>query len=54
MPWPDGVWMWVTQGDSKFDLVPLLFESQHQAQHYATTVWGGAARVELYREIDDA
>ena len=28
-------WLWVTQGDSKFQLAPLLFEDKELAEEYA-------------------
>lgn len=49
---PDGEYLWVTQGDSKFQLAPLLFESFDEAQIYALTTWGDRAIVAEYTEND--
>lgn len=54
VPWPDGEYLWVIQGDSKFQLEPMLFDSYQQASQYALTVWGAGAIVELYQESDHA
>ena len=43
-------WLWVTQGDSKFQLEPLLFEERELAEEYALKVWGHNAIVEEYGE----
>lgn len=43
-------WLWVTQGDSKFQLVPLLFDSKQEAEQHALNVWGDSAIVEEYGE----
>ena len=43
-------WLWVTRGDSKFQIEPILFDTQQQAQAYAAGVWGDAAVVEVYDE----
>ena len=48
--WPDGEFLWVTQGDSKFHLAPLLFDTKEEAEHYALSVWGETAKVEEYGE----
>lgn len=48
--WPDGEYLWVTQGDSKFHLAPLLFETKEEAEQYALSVWGETAKVEEYGE----
>ena len=50
VPFPDGEFLWVTQGDSKFHLEPILFESRNEAEEYALNVWGSNAKVELYGE----
>jgi hypothetical protein len=50
VPFPDGEFLWVTQGDSKFHLEPILFESRYEAEEYALTVWGSNAKVEEYGE----
>lgn len=47
-------WLWVTRGDSKFHLAPMLFETKQQAEEYALTVWGENARVEEYGQEKDA
>jgi hypothetical protein len=44
---PDQEWLWVTQGDAKFHIRPLLFDSEQQAQEHAR-VWGDQARVAPY------
>ena len=54
VPWPDGEYLWVTQGDQKFHLTPLLFDSYQQASQYALTVWGVGAIVEAYQESPHA
>jgi hypothetical protein len=41
-------YLWVTQGDSKFHLEPLLFDSKEAAEEYALTVWGEDAIVAEY------
>jgi len=41
-------WLWVTQGDGKFQLEPLLFEEKELAEEYALKVWGYSAIVEEY------
>ena len=46
-------WLWVTQGDSKFQLAPLLFEDKELAEEYALKVWGPNAIVEEYVEETD-
>ena len=43
-------WLWVTKGDSKFQLAPLLFEIKQEAVDYALNVWGETAIVEEYGE----
>lgn len=45
---PDGEYLWVTVGDSKFQIEPLLFDSKELAQEYALNTWGDYAIVELY------
>lgn len=51
--WPDGEFLWVTQGDSKFHLAPLLFDTKEEAEQYALSVWGETAKVEEYGESKD-
>lgn len=46
----DHDYLWVTRGDSKFQLEPLLFEDKREAEEYALNVWGINARVEEYTE----
>lgn len=53
IPFPDGEFLWVTQGDSKFHLEPLLFEDRADAEEYALKVWGYNAKVEEYGESKD-
>lgn len=48
IPFPDGELLWVTQGDSKFNLQPILFDSEQEAIYYASTVWGNVAKVMPY------
>ncbi len=43
-------WLWVTIGDSKFQLEPILFEEKEDAEEYALKVWGPNAIVEEYGE----
>jgi hypothetical protein len=50
IPFPDGEYLWVIQGDGKFQLEPLLFDTFQQASQYALTVWGAGAIVEVYQE----
>lgn len=50
VPFLDGEYLWVTMGDSKFHLEPVLFESKYEAEEYALNVWGISAKVELYGE----
>lgn len=50
IPFPDNEYLWVTQGDSKFHLAPLLFETRNDAEKYALTVWGEHAIVAEYTE----
>lgn len=49
IPMPDQEWLWVTQGDAKFHIRPLLFDSEQQALDHAR-VWGDQARVAPYLE----
>jgi hypothetical protein len=51
--WPDGEFLWVTEGDSKFQITPKLFESRIEAEEYALNVWGDSAIVEEYGENKD-
>jgi hypothetical protein len=53
IPFPDGEFLWVTQGDSKFHIEPLLFETKEEAEQYSLNVWGINAKVELYGESKD-
>lgn len=46
----DQDWLWVTIGDSKFQLEPMLFEEREDAEEYALKVWGPNAIVEEYGE----
>ena len=46
-------WLWVTMGDSKFQLEPMLFEERELAEEYAVKVWGPGAIVEVYGESKD-
>lgn len=43
-------WLWITIGDSKFQLEPMLFEERVLAEEYALKVWGNNAIVEEYDE----
>lgn len=54
VPWPDGEYLWVTQGDGKFHLTPMLFDTLQEASQYALTVWGAGAIVEVYQETHHA
>jgi hypothetical protein len=45
---PDGEYLWVTMGDSKFQLRPVLFDTQEEAEQYALNVWGDSAIVDEY------
>lgn len=49
----DHDYLWVTKGDSKFQLEPVLFESKEEAEQYALNVWGSNAKVEVYGESKD-
>lgn len=49
----DSDYMWVTQGDSKFQLAPLLFDDKKEAEEYALKVWGPTAIVDVYGEDKD-
>lgn len=51
--WSNGEFLWVTYADSKFDLVPLLFDSKEEAEKYALSVWGESGKVELYGEKEN-
>jgi len=46
-------YLWVTIGDSKFQLEPMLFEEREDAEEYALKVWGPSAKVEVYGESKD-
>jgi hypothetical protein len=46
----DQDWLWLTIGDSKFQLEPMLFEEREDAEEYALKVWGPNAKVEVYGE----
>lgn len=48
VPFLDGDFLWVTVGDSKFQLQPLLFETEEAAQKHASEVWGDSSKVEIY------
>lgn len=50
IPWIDGDYMWVTQGDPKFQLKPVLYYSYEEAVRVAKTVWGEGAIVKIYEE----
>jgi len=50
--WPDGDFLWVTEGDSKFQMQPKLFDTEQEALDYAQ-IWGDNAIVELYGESKD-
>jgi hypothetical protein len=50
----DHDYMWVTQGDSKFHLKPILFETREEAEEYALHVWGETAIVEVYGETENS
>ncbi len=50
--WPDGDFLWVTEGDSKFQMKPKLFDTEQEALDYAQ-IWGDNAVVELYGESKD-
>jgi len=50
--WPDGDFLWVTEGDSKFQITPKLFDTEQEALDYAQ-IWGDNAKVELYGENKD-
>lgn len=45
-------YLWVTTGDSKFQLRPLLFDDKEKAEEHALTVWGENAIVEIYAKED--
>ena len=47
-------WLWVTRGDSKFQMEPVLFETKQEADKYALNTWGESAKVELYGESKDS
>jgi hypothetical protein len=51
--WPDGEFLWITEGDSKFQIKPKLFETREEAEEYASTVWGDSAIVEEYGKSKD-
>jgi len=46
-------YLWVTIGDSKFQMQPMLFEYREDAEEYALKVWGPSAKVEVYGENKD-
>jgi len=46
-------YLWVTIGDSKFQMQPMLFEEREDAEEYALKVWGPSAKVEVYGESKD-
>ena len=48
----DHDYMWVTEGDSKFQIRPLLFDEREFAEEYALKVWGPSAIVEVYGETE--
>jgi len=47
-------YLWVTIGDSKFQMQPMLFEYREDAEEYALKVWGPSAKVEVYGENKDS
>lgn len=53
VPFVDAGYLWVTMGDSKFQLEPMLFDTKELAEKYAQTVWGPGVIVELYGENQD-
>ncbi len=53
VPLFDSELLWVTQGDSKFQLRPVLFETREEAEEYALNVWGNTAIVEEYGQEKD-
>ncbi len=52
IPMPDQEWLWVTQGDAKFHIRPLLFDSFQEANQYAVDTWGTGAVIKLYTSND--
>lgn len=48
----DDEYLWVTEGDNKFQIRPKLFETKEEAQDHAN-IWGLDATVEEYNEPDD-
>jgi hypothetical protein len=54
VPLFDDDYLWVTTGDSKFQLEPVLFEDKEKAEEYALTVWGKNAIVEIYVQEQDS
>lgn len=47
-------WLWVTRGDSKFQMETVLFETEKEAKEYALNVWGDSAIVEVYGETENS
>jgi hypothetical protein len=50
----DHDYMWVTRGDSKFQIEPLLFENKKEAEEYALNTWGTIAIVAEYEQDQDS
>lgn len=56
VPFVDGGYLWITEGDAKFHLRPKLFDSAEEAERFAAG-WnsvGQGAVVELYNGDADA
>ena len=53
IPWLNDGYLWVTEGDAKFQLRPVLYYSYDEAQRIAKSVWGEGAIVAVYEEPPD-
>lgn len=40
---PDNEYLWLTMGDSKFQLQPVLFDNKELALDYVSKTWGSTA-----------
>jgi hypothetical protein len=53
VPLFDNDYLWITEGDSKFHLRPLLFDTKEKALEHALSVWGEDAIIVEYTGDSD-
>jgi hypothetical protein len=49
----DHDYLWVTEGDAKFQIRPLLFDEKEEAEEFALKVYGQNAIVAEYGENEN-